>query len=149
MGIYYRIMGLPPSATEEEIKAAYRRLAWLYHPDANPPQFRRWAEARMRLLNEAYEVLSNPQTRAEYDRSLRDDGTVPPTRPIWEETRPREPSGRKRPWRYDPPPRRGTWADVPFGRGRVYRRAGLFRSHAHACVLVHPYAVLGTPIWRK
>lgn len=63
---YYRILGVDPQATEEEIRVAYRRLALKYHPDRNPndPQ----AEERFKEVNEAYGVLGDPKKRAEYDR---------------------------------------------------------------------------------
>jgi hypothetical protein len=63
---YYREMGVSSDATAEEIKTAYRRLARELHPDANPdnPQ----AAQRFRTVAEAYEVLSDPQKREEYDR---------------------------------------------------------------------------------
>lgn len=62
---YYEVLGVNRSASQEEIKKAYRRLARQYHPDVNKEPD---AEARFKEINEAYEVLSNPQKRATYDR---------------------------------------------------------------------------------
>jgi curved DNA-binding protein CbpA len=64
---YYAILGVPPTASEAEIRDAYRRLVRHYHPDLNPE--REDAEARIKELNEAYEVLSDPVRRARYDRT--------------------------------------------------------------------------------
>lgn len=63
---YYKILQVDPSAEPEVITAAYRRLAFKYHPDTNKSPD---AEARMRRINEAYEVLSNPVQRAAFDRA--------------------------------------------------------------------------------
>ncbi len=63
---YYDILGVSRTASEAEIKRAYRRLAMKYHPDRNPGD--REAEARFKEINEAYEVLRDPQKRAAYDR---------------------------------------------------------------------------------
>src|SRR5256885_11714549 len=62
---YYEVLGVSRNATEDELKKAYRRLAKQYHPDANKEQ---GAEARFIEINEAYEVLNDPQKRAAYDR---------------------------------------------------------------------------------
>ncbi|MFN8374089.1 MAG: J domain-containing protein [Anaerolineae bacterium] len=63
---YYQTLGVSRDASEKDIKQAYRKLAKKHHPDANPnnPQ----AEARFKEINEAYEVLSDPDKRAKYDR---------------------------------------------------------------------------------
>jgi molecular chaperone DnaJ len=63
---YYEILGLGRDAAPDEIKKAFRRLARASHPDANPDD--PGAEARFREVAEAYEVLSDPQKRARYDR---------------------------------------------------------------------------------
>src|SRR5258708_7089873 len=62
---YYEVLGIARGATDEEIKKAFRRMAKQYHPDANKEP---GAEARFIEVNEAYEVLSDPQKRNAYDR---------------------------------------------------------------------------------
>lgn len=62
---YYKLLHVDPGASDQEIKAAYRKLAFEYHPDRskdNPA-----AEELMKRVNEAYAVLSDPQKRHEYD----------------------------------------------------------------------------------
>lgn len=63
---YYKILGISKTATEKEIKAAYRKLARKYHPDLNPDN--KEAEAKFKEINEANEVLSNSENRKKYDR---------------------------------------------------------------------------------
>ncbi|MCL0069428.1 DnaJ domain-containing protein [Dehalococcoidia bacterium] len=63
---YYAVLQVRPQADREVIGAAYRRLAAKYHPDVNPSPD---AADKMKQLNEAYEVLSDPARRAAYDRS--------------------------------------------------------------------------------
>ncbi len=62
---YYKILGVPRNATQEEIKKAYRRLALKYHPDRN--RGNKEAEERFKEINEAYAVLSDPEKRRQYD----------------------------------------------------------------------------------
>lgn len=63
---YYTILGVSKSADAEEIKRAFRKLARKYHPDMNPGD--RAAEAKFKEINEAYEVLSDPDKRRKYDQ---------------------------------------------------------------------------------
>ena len=63
---YYKILGVDKNATEKQIKSAFRKLARECHPDLNPNDPR--AEARFKDINEAYEVLSDPEKRAKYDQ---------------------------------------------------------------------------------
>jgi curved DNA-binding protein len=84
---YYDVLGLARTATDDEIKKAYRTLARKYHPDINPGD--KTAEEKFKELNEAYEVLSDPEKRQRYDRlganwKAGSDFTPPPG---WEQTR--------------------------------------------------------------
>lgn len=63
---YYKILGVDRKASEDEIRRAYRDLAKQYHPDRNPNDI--GAEERFKEINEAYQVLSDPQKRGVYDR---------------------------------------------------------------------------------
>lgn len=63
---YYEVLGLEKGATDAEIKKAYRKLAKQYHPDLNPDNPE--AEAKFKEINEANQVLSDPEKRAKYDQ---------------------------------------------------------------------------------
>ena len=63
---YYKALGVSKSATADEIKKAYRKLARQYHPDRNPDDKR--AEERFKEVSEAHDVLSDPEKRKQYDR---------------------------------------------------------------------------------
>jgi curved DNA-binding protein len=67
---YYKVLGINAKATEKEIKKAYRKLARKYHPDLNPnnPE----AERTFKQINEAHEVLSDPEKRKKYDQYGKD-----------------------------------------------------------------------------
>src|SRR5437870_11530952 len=62
---YYSTLGVAKTATEKEVKQAFRKLARKHHPDVNPGD--KGAEARFKEINEAYEVLGDPEKRRKYD----------------------------------------------------------------------------------
>lgn len=66
---YYEILGIPRDASNEEIKKVYRRLARQYHPDVNPGK--KEAEEKFKDIGQAYEILSDPGKRAQYDQYSR------------------------------------------------------------------------------
>jgi curved DNA-binding protein len=63
---YYEVLGVSKTATADDIKKAYRKLARKYHPDVNPGD--KSTEERFKEINEAYEVLSDPDKRKRYDQ---------------------------------------------------------------------------------
>ncbi|KAL3577723.1 hypothetical protein D5086_019227 [Populus alba] len=82
MGVdYYNILKLNRNATEEDMKKAYKRLAMKWHPDKNPVN-KKEAEAKFKLISEAYDVLSDPNKRQIYDlygeEGLKSFDQIPP-----------------------------------------------------------------------
>src|SRR6188508_1319938 len=67
---YYKILGIPNTATQDEIKKAYRKLARKLHPDINPND--KEAHKKFQQINEANEVLSDPEKRKKYDQYGKD-----------------------------------------------------------------------------
>lgn len=64
---YYSVLGVPRTASEDEIKKAFRKLARQYHPDTAKPKDKAAAEERFKEINEAYNVLSDPEKRRRYN----------------------------------------------------------------------------------
>ena len=133
---YYQTLGVAREATADEIKKSFRRLARKYHPDVSKEKD---AEARMKEVNEAYAVLSDPEKRAAYDQLGRDyqagqDFRPPPNWDAGFEFSGREFGG-------------GQGADFSdffaelFGRSRAGGRGARFDARGedrHAKILVRP-----------
>ena len=90
---YYQILGVPKTSTQDEIKSAFRKLARKNHPDRVKARDRAEAETRFKEINEAYEVLGDPEKRNKYDTLGADweRGAQPP--PGWHQRRGGHPGG--------------------------------------------------------
>lgn len=64
---YYKVLGIPPTSSPEEIRKAYRALSKKYHPDLNP-DLGKFSDEKMKELVAAYSILNDPQKRKDYDR---------------------------------------------------------------------------------
>lgn len=102
---YYKILGVARGASNDEIKKAFRKLARKYHPDVNPGDKR--AEEKFKEINEAYEVLSDPDKRRKYD-------TLGPN---WQEQFGFQPGAGTRRYTYSNPGARGPAFDFDNGSG--------------------------------
>ncbi|NXQ96578.1 DNJB8 protein, partial [Sagittarius serpentarius] len=71
---YYKVLGLQKSASQDDIKKSYHKLALKWHPDKNPSN-KVEAEKKFKAVAEAYDVLSNPQKRSLYDMSVKEGRT--------------------------------------------------------------------------
>ncbi|XP_069722426.1 dnaJ homolog subfamily B member 8 [Phaenicophaeus curvirostris] len=68
---YYKVLGLQKSASQDDVKKSYHKLALKWHPDKNPSN-KEEAEKKFKAITEAYKVLSDPQERSLYDRSVKE-----------------------------------------------------------------------------
>lgn len=68
---YYEILQVSSNASKEIIDKAFKTLAKKYHPDANPPDKKEWAEDQFKKINAAYEIISDEEKRKQYDEDLR------------------------------------------------------------------------------
>jgi len=81
---YYEEFGVPRSASQREIRSAWKRLARFYHPDLQTdPEMRETAELEMRRLNQMLAVLTQPLERVRYDLMLEAERHAPPAPPLW------------------------------------------------------------------
>ena len=119
---FYRTLGVARTATEKEVKAAYRKAARKYHPDVNPDN--KDAESRFKEINAAYEVLSDADKRKKYDQFGANWEHGDQMNAQWERARPR---GCRR-WSSS---RRGTWGRRRWRSIRAHyrRRLCVVRGH--------------------
>jgi len=90
---YYQVLGVPKTASQDEIKSAFRKLARKHHPDVVKVKERPEAEARFKEINEAYEVLGDPEKRQKYDTLGVDWERGAQSPPGWRQHRGGHPAG--------------------------------------------------------
>lgn len=79
---YYEVLEVSPNASEEVIKKAYQALVQKYHPNHFHSNYKQYATQRLKLVNESYSVLSNPEERRRYDAKLAEKTRIsPPSQP--------------------------------------------------------------------
>jgi DnaJ-class molecular chaperone len=111
---YYDILGTTKTASEKEIRQAYRKLARQFHPDVNPGD--KSAEEKFKEINQAYEVLSDPEKRGKYDKH----GENWEHADRIEEAQARAGAGRG-PFRWSTAAGADPFAGFRTGRGRIFR----------------------------
>src|SRR6266513_284893 len=77
---FYDVLGVERTADESELKSAFRKLAMKWHPDRNPGD--KSSEVRFKEINEAYEILKDPDKRAAYDRLVMPHSSMPVPEPL-------------------------------------------------------------------
>lgn len=102
MRTHYDNLHIKESASLEVIKAAYKALAQKWHPDKNPDQ-REKAERYFKIITAAFELLSNPESRANYDAWLKQQRSAAPQQPETESPQERHDENMTEAWEGNPP----------------------------------------------